>query len=42
MALTAVFAGRFKYVEKKIKESGQEMKKENIDIMDKFWNEAKG
>jgi len=35
------FVERFKYVEKKMKESGQEMKKEALDIMDKFWNEAK-
>ncbi|MDR1839140.1 MAG: nucleoside triphosphate pyrophosphohydrolase [Treponema sp.] len=36
------FVERFKYVEKKMKESGREMKKENLDIMDTFWNEAKG
>jgi tetrapyrrole methylase family protein/MazG family protein len=35
------FIQRFGYVEKKMKESGHEMKKENLDIMDKFWNEAK-
>jgi len=35
------FVERFKHVEKKMKESDYEMKKENIDIMDKFWNEAK-
>jgi tetrapyrrole methylase family protein/MazG family protein len=35
------FVQRFKHVESKMKESGQEMKKENIDIMDKFWNETK-
>ena len=35
------FVKRFKYVEKKMKESGQEMKKENLDIMENFWNEAK-
>jgi len=35
------FVNRFKYVEKKMKETGQEMKKENLDVMDKFWNEAK-
>jgi len=35
------FADRFKYVEKKMKETGQEMKKENLDIMDGYWNEAK-
>ena len=35
------FVERFKYVEKKMKETGQEMKKENLNIMDSFWNEAK-
>jgi tetrapyrrole methylase family protein/MazG family protein len=35
------FIERFKYVEKKMKETGQEMKKENLDTMEKFWNEAK-
>jgi len=35
------FVKRFKHVEKKMKESGQEMKKGNLDIMDNFWNEAK-
>jgi len=35
------FVERFKHVEKKMKETGQEMKKENLDIMDGFWNEAK-
>jgi tetrapyrrole methylase family protein/MazG family protein len=35
------FVERFKYVEKRMKETGQEMKKENLDIMDKYWNEAK-
>ena len=35
------FTERFKYVEKKMKESNQEMKKENLGIMDKYWNEAK-
>lgn len=35
------FVDRFKYVEKKMKESGQEMKKENLDIMDKYWLESK-
>jgi len=24
-----------------MKETGQEMKKENLNIMDKYWNEAK-
>jgi len=36
------FTERFKYVEAKMKESGNDMKKENLEIMDKFWNEAKG
>ena len=35
------FVNRFKHVEKKMKETDQEMKKENIGIMDSFWNEAK-
>ncbi|GHV95035.1 nucleoside triphosphate pyrophosphohydrolase [Spirochaetia bacterium] len=35
------FVDRFKYVEKKMKETGQEMKKENLDIMDRYWNAAK-
>ena len=35
------FVNRFKHVEKKMKETGTEMKKENLSIMDSFWNEAK-
>ena len=35
------FTERFKYVEKCMKESGQEMKAENLNTMDKYWNEAK-
>jgi tetrapyrrole methylase family protein/MazG family protein len=35
------FIDRFRYVEKKMKETEQEMKKENLNIMDKYWNEAK-
>ena len=35
------FINRFKYMEKKMKETGREMKPENLDIMDQFWNEAK-
>ena len=35
------FVERFKYVEKKMKESGQEMKRENLAVMDKYWDEAK-
>jgi len=36
------FIHRFKFVEKKMKETGREMKPENLDIMDQYWNEAKG
>ena len=35
------FIERFKYVERKMKESNQEMKKENLDTMETFWNESK-
>ncbi|MDR1838069.1 MAG: nucleoside triphosphate pyrophosphohydrolase [Treponema sp.] len=35
------FVKRFKHVETSMKEAGHVMKKENLDIMDKFWNEAK-
>jgi len=35
------FVDRFKYVEKKMKESNQEMNKDNLSIMDAYWNEAK-
>jgi len=35
------FAGRFKYVEKKMKEAGKEICGENLNIMDKYWEEAK-
>jgi tetrapyrrole methylase family protein/MazG family protein len=35
------FIHRFKYVEKKMRETGQEMKQENLGIMDQYWNEAK-
>jgi len=35
------FVERFKYVEKRMKETGQQMKKETLDVMDSFWNEAK-
>jgi len=35
------FTKRFKYIEKKMQESNQEMKKENLAIMEKFWDEAK-
>jgi tetrapyrrole methylase family protein/MazG family protein len=36
------FIERFKYMERKMKETGQELKQENLDRMDQFWNEAKG
>jgi tetrapyrrole methylase family protein/MazG family protein len=36
------FIKRFKYVEKKMRETGQEMKQENLGIMDQYWEEAKG
>jgi tetrapyrrole methylase family protein/MazG family protein len=35
------FINRFKYVEKKMRETGQEMKPENLEIMDQYWNAAK-
>jgi tetrapyrrole methylase family protein/MazG family protein len=36
------FIKRFKYVEKKMKETGQEMKQENLALMDQYWETAKG
>ena len=35
------FIERFKYVEKMMKESNHEMKKENLEIMESFWRAAK-
>jgi tetrapyrrole methylase family protein/MazG family protein len=35
------FVNRFKHMEKRMRETGQEMKPENIGIMDRYWNEAK-
>jgi tetrapyrrole methylase family protein/MazG family protein len=35
------FENRFKHVEKRMKETGVEMKQENLAVMDKFWEEAK-
>jgi tetrapyrrole methylase family protein/MazG family protein len=35
------FVSRFRYVEKKMKETGREMKKENLAVMDGYWNDAK-
>ncbi|MDR3173361.1 MAG: nucleoside triphosphate pyrophosphohydrolase [Treponema sp.] len=35
------FEKRFKYLEKKMKETGMEMTRENLAVMDKYWEEAK-
>jgi tetrapyrrole methylase family protein / MazG family protein len=35
------FTERFKHVEKRMKETGQEMNAKNLEAMDKYWNEAK-
>jgi tetrapyrrole methylase family protein/MazG family protein len=35
------FINRFQYMEKKMKETGQEMKRENLGVMDQYWNGAK-
>jgi tetrapyrrole methylase family protein/MazG family protein len=35
------FTRRFKYVEKRMRESGAEMKQENLRLMDGYWEEAK-
>ena len=35
------FTERFKYVEKSMKESAQEMKAENLDVMEQYWIETK-
>ena len=36
------FITRFGYVEKKMKECGEPMEPANLELMDRFWNEAKG
>ncbi|MDR1636428.1 MAG: nucleoside triphosphate pyrophosphohydrolase [Treponema sp.] len=36
------FEKRFRHVEKSMKEQGREMKKENLALMDRYWEEAKG
>jgi tetrapyrrole methylase family protein/MazG family protein len=36
------FINRFKYVEKKMREAGQEMKMESLALMDQYWEAAKG
>ena len=35
------FTERFRHVEKRMKECGQEMEAENLNLMDQYWNEAK-
>jgi tetrapyrrole methylase family protein/MazG family protein len=35
------FIKRFKHVEKRMKETNQSMEKENLQVMDSFWDEAK-
>ena len=37
----AKFSRRFYHVEKRMKETGTEMKQENLGLMDSFWEEAK-
>jgi tetrapyrrole methylase family protein/MazG family protein len=37
----AKFVKRFRHVEKRMKETGQEMKRENLSVMDGYWEEAK-
>jgi tetrapyrrole methylase family protein/MazG family protein len=37
----AKFTQRFRYVEKKMKESGYQLSKENINIMEEYWTQAK-
>jgi tetrapyrrole methylase family protein/MazG family protein len=36
------FVKRFKYVEKQMKEAGRELRRENLPLMDRYWEEAKG
>jgi tetrapyrrole methylase family protein/MazG family protein len=35
------FIDRFKYIEEKMRETGQEMRRENFAVMDQYWDEAK-
>jgi uncharacterized protein YabN with tetrapyrrole methylase and pyrophosphatase domain len=35
------FIERFKYMEKKMRETGRQMKPENLAVMDQYWNSAK-
>jgi tetrapyrrole methylase family protein/MazG family protein len=37
----AKFTARFKHIEKQMKETGQEMKRENLEQMEQYWQEAK-
>ena len=37
----AKFTARFGYVEKKMKECGESMEASKLELMDRFWNEAK-
>jgi len=36
------FTERFKHVEKRMKGAGQEMNAKNLELMDRYWDEAKG
>jgi tetrapyrrole methylase family protein/MazG family protein len=36
------FVERFKYMEKRMKETGVELRGENLAVMDRYWEEAKG
>jgi len=36
------FTTRFRHVEKRMKESGEEMNAKKLEMMDQYWNEAKG
>jgi tetrapyrrole methylase family protein/MazG family protein len=36
------FVKRFKYIEQEMKKTGLELKAENLSVMDKYWEEAKG
>jgi tetrapyrrole methylase family protein/MazG family protein len=36
------FTERFKHVERRMKETGREMNAKNLDIMNRYWDEAKG
>jgi tetrapyrrole methylase family protein/MazG family protein len=38
----AKFTRRFQHVEQRMKETGAEMNRENLALMDRFWEEAKG